>query len=69
MAQKAEVAYLQSQDGNLYSSTPDIPSQFKALLPDVPRHLEFCTDALGTMVIGIGSSWSQHSSQVHFRTP
>lgn len=40
-----EVAYLQSQDGNMYSATPEIESEFKALLTDVPSQLAFCTEA------------------------
>ncbi|EKM59074.1 uncharacterized protein PHACADRAFT_249267, partial [Phanerochaete carnosa HHB-10118-sp] len=43
----SEVLYLQSQDGNLYSSTPRVPSEFRTLLTDVPDQLPFATEALG----------------------
>ncbi|THG95801.1 hypothetical protein EW026_g5908 [Hermanssonia centrifuga] len=42
----SEVVYLQSQDGNLFSSTPDVESEFRALSSDVPKDLPFITEAL-----------------------
>ena len=39
--------YLQSQDGNLYSSNPGVLSEFRGLLTDVPDQLPFATEALG----------------------
>lgn len=47
-----DVVYLQSQDGNLYSSTPDVDSEFKGLLTDVPSQLPFCTEGLGIVFSG-----------------
>ncbi|PSR72924.1 hypothetical protein PHLCEN_2v11227 [Hermanssonia centrifuga] len=44
----SEVVYLQSQDGNLFSSTPDVESEFSALSSDVPKDLPFITEALGS---------------------
>ncbi|KAI0732763.1 Clavaminate synthase-like protein [Irpex lacteus] len=58
----SEVLYLQSQDGNLFSSSRGIPSEFHGILSDVPEHLPFCTEALGNMPdavnLWIGSSKS-----------
>jgi len=48
-AQGSEVLYLQSQDGNLFSSSRDLPSEFHGILSDVPEHLPFCTEAVGSM--------------------
>ncbi|KDQ20743.1 hypothetical protein BOTBODRAFT_317485 [Botryobasidium botryosum FD-172 SS1] len=51
-----EVCYLQSQNGNLYSGQStggstaealDEPSEFMPLRGDVPKHIEWATDALG----------------------
>ncbi|KAI0092650.1 Clavaminate synthase-like protein [Irpex rosettiformis] len=58
----SEVLYLQSQDGNLFSSNRNIPSEFHKILSDVPEHLPFCTEALDNMPdavnLWIGSSKS-----------
>ncbi|KAG7096955.1 hypothetical protein E1B28_004352 [Marasmius oreades] len=48
---RTETYYLQSQNGNLYSSRffdgLDDPSEFKALRDDVPSEVFWCSEALG----------------------
>ncbi|KAI0347535.1 Clavaminate synthase-like protein [Trametopsis cervina] len=46
-AHNSEVLYLQSQDGNLFSASREVPSEFDAILSDVSKDLPFCTAALG----------------------
>lgn len=51
-----EVCYLQSQNGNLFSSDffgrssddANSPSEFEPLRSDVPSEIPWCTEALGT---------------------
>ncbi|KAF8913904.1 cupin-like domain-containing protein [Gymnopilus junonius] len=44
-----EIHYLQSQNGNLFSSgsLKDGSSEFGSLVPDVPREIPWCSEALG----------------------
>ncbi|KAL4242017.1 tRNA wybutosine-synthesizing protein 4 [Abortiporus biennis] len=42
------VYYLQSQNGNLYSSEPSQASEFPVLRSDIPDDLPFCSEALGS---------------------
>jgi jumonji domain-containing protein 7 len=60
-----DVYYLQSQNGNVYSSrffegTPD-PSEFETLRPDIPSEIPWCSEAFGIgflfyFIFRIGSS-------------
>jgi jumonji domain-containing protein 7 len=49
----SETYYLQSQNGNLYSTRYfeegglNSPSEFEPLRPDVPKHIPWCTEAFG----------------------
>ena len=51
-----EIHYLQSQNGNLYTSryfefgADDDPSEFKSLREDVPSEIYWCSEALGMYV-------------------
>lgn len=43
-----DVYYLQSQNGNLYTSQgDDVPSELDALLADVPKEVPWASKALG----------------------
>ncbi|KAI0081802.1 Clavaminate synthase-like protein [Panus rudis PR-1116 ss-1] len=44
--EQTEVRYLQSQNGNLYTSDEGQESEFHALLADVPNDLPWCSEAL-----------------------
>ena len=48
---QSEVYYLQSQNGNLYTSSggEDMSNEYEALRPDVPRDVSWATDALGML--------------------
>ncbi|TCD66984.1 hypothetical protein EIP91_000664 [Steccherinum ochraceum] len=45
-AKDSEVCYLQSQNGNVYSSDATQPSEFKGLQADIPDDLHWCSEAL-----------------------
>ncbi|KAF8195886.1 cupin-like domain-containing protein [Mycena galopus ATCC 62051] len=50
-ADDSHIYYLQSQNGNVYSSrffegSPD-PSEFELLRPDIPSEISWCSEALG----------------------
>jgi peptidyl-lysine (3S)-dioxygenase / protease len=53
MSSDSEIYYLQSQNGNLYSSRYfergglDSPSEFEPLRQDVPKDIDWCTEAFG----------------------
>ena len=42
--------YLQSQNGNLYSSVENQSSQFEPLLEDVPKDIPWASEALGMKI-------------------
>lgn len=52
----SEIYYLQSQNGNIYSSryfkedSLDSPSEFEPLRPDVPKDITWCTEAFGEWI-------------------
>lgn len=51
-AEPADVHYLQSQNGNLFSAEyftggPNETSEFKSLRRDIPSSIPWCTEALG----------------------
>lgn len=65
----SEIYYLQSQNGNIYSSryfkedSLDSPSEFEPLRPDVPKDITWCTEAFGELPDAV-NLWIGNSKSV-----
>ena len=70
IAEDKEIHYLQSQNGNMFTShyfelnADDDPSEFEPLREDVPSEVHWCSEALGMMLSSSPLDWDSYAAQL-----